>query len=112
VTFWRIACDSCSAAFGSRYSLRNLTEFLFHGAEFFEIFEDALCFFFVDYADGESDVNQNIFADFGFGRIGEVDFFADAAEIDLAAAEGDVFAVHDFDNAAWNGKTHFESLSG
>src|ERR1700757_2563260 len=78
VTFLRIAPASCSAAFWSRYSLRNFTEFLVHRAHFFQDLENALSFLLVDDADGKSDVNQNIFADFGLGRVREVDLFADA----------------------------------
>src|ERR1700758_1996637 len=59
VTFLRIAPASCSAAFWSRYSLRNFTEFLFHRAHFFQDLEDALSFLFVDDADGESHVHEN-----------------------------------------------------
>src|SRR6201993_959966 len=78
VTFLRIAPANCSADFWSRYSLRNFTEFLVHRAHFFQDLENALSFLFVDDADGKSDVNQNIFADFGLGRVREVDLFADA----------------------------------
>src|SRR5579864_421569 len=84
VTFWRIAAANCSAAFGSRYSLRNFTELLFHCAHLLEYLEDALCFVLVDHADGESDVDENVFSDFGFGSVRQTDIFADAAEVDLA----------------------------
>src|SRR5436305_1330643 len=60
VTFCRIAAASCSAAFGSRYSLTNFTEFLFYSTHLFQVFEDALRFLFVDHADRESDVDQRI----------------------------------------------------
>src|SRR5579864_781178 len=64
VIFLRMACANCSAAFWSRYSLRNFTEFLFQSAHLLEVLEDALCFGFVDDADGESDVDTNILPDF------------------------------------------------
>ena len=41
-----------------------------------------------------------------FGDVGEIDFLADAAEVDASAAEGDVAVVHDFDDPAWNCETH------
>src|SRR5579864_3076096 len=69
VTFLRIARASCSAAFWSRYSLRNFTEFLFHRAHFFQELEDALGFFIVDDTNGESNVHEKVFADFGFGSV-------------------------------------------
>src|SRR5215471_8080425 len=106
VTLWRIAAASCSAAFWSRYSLRNFTEFLFHCAHFFKHFEDALGFVLVNDADRESDVNQDVFADFRLGRVGKIHFFADAPEIDLADAESDVASIGDLDDAARNGETH------
>src|SRR5271157_3899136 len=106
VTRLRMAWASCSAAFWSRYSLRNFTEFLFQRAQFREILEDALRFGFVNDADGETHVDEDVFADFGFGSIGQVDFLADAAEVDFADAEGDVAAVGDFNYAAWNSETH------
>src|SRR5579864_8957804 len=112
VTFWRIAPANCSAAFGSRYSLRNFTEFLFHCAHLLEYLEDALGFVLVDDADGESDMDENVFPDFGFGSVREVDFFADAAEVDLADAEGDVASVADFDDTARNCETHNQTSSG
>jgi hypothetical protein len=40
------------------------------------------------------------------GNVGEIDFLADAAEVDAAAAEGDVVVVDDFDDSAWNCETH------
>src|SRR5579864_5044947 len=106
VTFLQIAPASCSAAFWSRYSLRNFTELLLHRAHFFQELEDALGFFLVDDTDGESHVDENIFADFGLGSVGEVDLFADAAEIHLADAKCDVAGVSDFDDSAWNSKAH------
>src|SRR5579872_2651953 len=109
VTFCRIAVASCSAAFWSRYSLTNFTEFLFQSAYLFEVLEDALGLVFVDHADGESNVNQNIFADFSLGSVGEIDFFANTAEVDLGAAKGNVAGVHDFYHLAWNCKTHERS---
>src|ERR1043166_977989 len=57
VTFWRIARASCSAAFASRYSLRNFTEVLFHCAQPVEVLEDAPGFVLIDDADGESHVD-------------------------------------------------------
>src|SRR5215469_9129880 len=51
VTFWRMACASFSAAFESRYSLRNFTDLLFQHSKFFKVFEDPLCFDFIDDAD-------------------------------------------------------------
>src|SRR5690348_2809475 len=59
VTFLRIAAASCSAAFGSRYSLRNFTKLLFHRAHLLEVFEDALGFVFVNHADSEADVDED-----------------------------------------------------
>jgi hypothetical protein len=106
VTFWRIAAASFSAAFGSRYSLRNFTELLFHRPHLLEVFENAFRFFLVNDADGESDVDQDVLADFGFGSVGEIDFFADAAEIDFADAEGDVACVDDFNDPARDCQTH------
>src|SRR5512140_1010934 len=106
VTFWRIATANCSAAFGSRYSLRNFTEFLFYCAHLLEYLEDALCFVLVDHTDGESDMDEDIFSDFRFGSVGQTDIFANAAEVDLANAEGDVASVDDFDHPSRNCKTH------
>src|SRR5215471_11895842 len=106
VTFWRIAAASCSAAFWSRYSLRNFTEFLLQRAHLFEQFEDALGLFFVDHADRESHVDQNIFSDLGLRSIGEVDFFADASEVDFADTKRNIYSVGNLNNAAWDGKTH------
>src|ERR1700756_607874 len=103
VTFWRIAPANCSAAFWSRYSLRNFTEFLFQSAHLLKVLEDALGFVLVDHADGEPDVDQDVLADFGFGSVRQVDVFADAAEVDLADAEGNVAAIDDFHQSAWNG---------
>src|SRR5579871_2807874 len=111
VTFWRMAAASCSAAFGSRYSLRNFTELLFQSAHLFQVLEDALGFVLVNDTDGEPDVNQNIFADFGLGHVGEVNVLADAAKVDFAQTEGEVPSVDDFDQPARNGKTH-ERTSG
>src|SRR5450631_25233 len=106
VTFFHICRDSCSAAFWSRYSLRNFTEFLLKSTEFFQILEDALRFVLVNHADGEADVNENIFSNFRFGNVGEADLFADAAEVDLTDSESDVASVHDFHQPAWNCETH------
>src|SRR6266576_4014093 len=106
VTFLRMAPASCSAAFWSRYSLRNFTEFLLHRAHFFQHLEYTLGFFLIDDADGKSHVDENILADFGLGSVCEVDLFADAAEIDFADAKCDVASVSDFDDAAWNSKAH------
>src|SRR5215472_5901960 len=106
VTFLRSADASCSAAFWSRYSLRNFTEFLFQSAHLLEVLEDALGFGFVDDADGESDVDENILPDFGFGSVREIDFFADAAEIDLGAPVSNIWGVKDFNYPARNGETH------
>src|SRR6476469_3017168 len=106
VTFLRIAAANCSAALGSRYSLRNFTELLFHRAHLLEVFEDAFGFVLVNHADGKSDVDQDVLADLRFGSVGEIDFLADAAEIDLADAEGDVACVDDFDDPAWDCQTH------
>src|SRR5579864_8199363 len=83
VTLSWIAWANCSAAFWLRYSLRNFTELLFQAAEFFEVLEDTVRFLFVDDADGEADVDENVFTDFGFRRVGEVNVFADTAEVDL-----------------------------
>ena len=105
VTFLRIAAASCSAAFGSRYSLTNFTEFLRDIAHLLQIFEDALGFFFVDHADGESDMDEHVFADLGFGCVCEADFFFDAAEIHLCAAEDGVVCADDFDYLAWDCET-------
>src|SRR5262252_7809735 len=101
-----MASANCSAAFGSRYSLRNFTKLLLHRAHFFQHFEDALRFFLIDDADGESDVDENVFTDFGLWRIGQIDFFASAAKINLANAERYVGGVGDFDDTARNSKTH------
>src|SRR5579871_322066 len=106
VTFRRIAWASCSAALGSRYSLRYFTELLLQPTNFLEVFEDALGFLFVDHADGEADVNKNIFSDLRFRSEGKIDFFADAAEVDLATAEGRIVGIQDFDETSWNGETH------
>src|SRR5579864_1773536 len=111
VTFLRIAPASCSAAFWSRYSLRKFTEFLLHRAHFFQDLEDALGFFLVDDTNGESHMDENVFADFGLGSVGEVDLFADAAEVHFPDAKGDVAGVSDFNDAAWNCKAH-EPTSG
>src|ERR1051326_6912822 len=112
VTFWRIAAASCSAAFASRYSLRNFTEFLFHCAQLFEVLEDAVRFVLVDDGDGESHVDENVLSDFGFRRVRQVDFFANAAEVDLADAECDVASVDDFDDTARNCQTHDQTSTG
>src|SRR5579859_8112529 len=112
VTFCRIAHASCSAAFGSRYSLRNFTELLFHCAHFFKNLEDALGFVLVNDADGKSDVDQNIFANLGLGSVREVDFLTDTAEVDFADAEGGISRAHDFYNTAWNRETHADLLGG
>src|SRR5579862_2360580 len=112
VTFWRIAPANCSAAFASRYSLRNFTEFLFHGAHLFKVLEDALGFVLVDDADGEPDVDQDILPDFGFGCVRQVDVFANAAEVNFADAEGNVASVDDFNQSAWNCEAHEFNLSG
>src|SRR5579859_746338 len=109
VTFFRISCESCSAAFGSRYSLRNFTELLLKSTEFFEVLEDALRFLFVDHADGEAHVDEHIFPNFGFGDVGQVDLLANAAEVDPAAAERNVAVVDDFNHPSWNRKTHVEA---
>src|SRR5438270_2982948 len=106
VTFCRIVAASFSAALGSRYSLRNFTKLLFHRAHLLEVFEDALGFVLVNHADSESNVDQDVLADFGFGSVGEVHFFADAAEINFADAEGDVTGTGNFDDAAWDCQTH------
>src|SRR6266576_845550 len=106
VTFLQIAPTSCSAAFWSRYSLMSFTEFLLHGAHFFQNPEAALGSILIDDTDGESHVDENILADFGLGSVCEVDLFADAAEIDFADAKCDVASVSDFDDAAWNSKAH------
>src|SRR5579862_8837609 len=106
VTFWRIAPANCSAAFWSRYSLRNFTEFLFQSAHLLKVLEDALGFVLVDDADGEPDVDQDVLPDFGFGSVRQVDVLTDAAEVDLADAEGDVAAIDDFNQAAWNCEAH------
>src|SRR5208337_3963699 len=82
------------------------TEFLFQCAEFPEIFENALRFGFVNDADSEADVDENVFTDLGLGSVGEIDFLADAAEIDFTDAEGDVSAVGNFNDSAWNRETH------
>src|SRR5579864_4657388 len=106
VTWRRMAWASCSAAFGSRYSLRNFTQFLFQHPQLFEVFEDLPRLDLVDDADGKSYVNEHIIPHSGLGRVREIDFFADAAEIDLGAAESDVAIVHDLEDPAWNCKTH------
>src|ERR1700688_4287077 len=107
-TFFQICCASCSAAFWSRYSLRNFTEFLLQSAHLRQVLEDALRLVLVDHADGKADVDQNIFSNFGFGGICQVDIFPDATEVDAAAAEGDIAVVHDLNHPAWNCETHFE----
>src|SRR5260370_36892819 len=94
VTFFQTACASCSAAFGSRYSLRNFTEFLLQSAHLFEVFEDALRFVLINDADGKANVDENILSDFGFGGVGKIDLLANAAEVDSAATEGNVAVVH------------------
>src|SRR5271165_2432713 len=109
VTFPRIACASCSAAFWSRYSLRNFTEFLFQASEFFEVLEDSFGLGLVDHTDGETDVDEDILADLGLRSVGQVDVFADAAEVDLGLAEGNVATVDNFDYATWNCETHKKS---
>src|SRR5579862_1586394 len=109
VTFFLICCDCCSSARGSRYSLRNFTEFLFHCAHLFEILKEALGLVLVDDADSESDVDQDVFSDFGFGDVSKIDIFPDAAEVDLPDAEGDVASVNDFYQTARNGQTHKET---
>src|SRR5579872_50088 len=106
VTFLRIAATSCSAAFGSRYSLTNFTELLFYVAHLLEVLEDALGFFLVDHTDGKSDVDQDIFANLRFGRISEVDVFADASKVYLSETKGDVAGINDFDDFSWNRETH------
>src|SRR5579862_9058270 len=106
VTFLWIAATSCSAAFGSRYSLTNFTELLFYVAHLPEVLEDALGFFLVDHTDGKSDVDQDIFANLGFRRISEVDVFADAAKVDLPQTKGDVAGINDFDDFSWDRETH------
>src|SRR5579863_6666576 len=110
VTFRRIAVASCSAAFGSRYSLTNFTEFLFQSAHLLEAFENALGLFLVDHADGESHVDENVFTHFGFGGIGKADFFADAAEIDFGRTEGNIVGIDDFDDLPGNRETHRPDL--
>src|ERR1043166_3174725 len=112
VTFWRIARASCSAAFGSRYSLRNFTEFLFHCAQLFEVLEHALGFVLVDDADRKTDVDEDVFPDFGFRSVRQVDLFADAAEVNFADAEGDVASVENCDDTARNCQTHDQTSSG
>src|SRR6266498_856991 len=106
VTFWRIAPANCAAAFWSRYSLRNFTKLLFHRPHLFQQFEDALRFSFVDDADGESYVDENVFADLSLWRVSEIDVFADAAEVNLTDAESDVAGIGDLNDAAWNGEAH------
>src|SRR5579872_188163 len=106
VTFLRIAVASCSAAFGSRYSLTNFTEFLFYISHLLEVFEHALGFFFVDHADGEADMDENIFADLSFWRVGEADFFANAAKIDFCRTEGNIASVDNFDDLTRDRETH------
>src|SRR5579872_5961030 len=58
VTFFRIADASCSAAFGSRYSLTNFTELLFYVAHLLQVFKYSHGFFFINHADREADVNE------------------------------------------------------
>src|SRR5215467_2097081 len=106
VTFCRIAAASRSAAFGSRYSLTNFTEFLFYIGHLLEVFEDALGFLFVDHADGKPDVDEYVFADLGLRCVRQADLFADAAKVYLGAAEGDIAGVDDFDDLAGNCETH------
>src|SRR5580704_10928508 len=98
VTFLRSAATSCSAAFGSRYSLTNFTELLFYVAHLPEVFEDALGFFLDDDADGEADVDQDILTDLRFGCVGEVDVFADAAKVHLPETKSYVAGINDFDD--------------
>ena len=47
VTFFQMACASCSEALWSRYSLRNFTEFLLQSAHLRQVLEDALRFLLV-----------------------------------------------------------------
>src|SRR5579863_2033386 len=112
VTFWRIAPANCSAAFWSRYSLRNFTEFLLQPAHLFQVLEDALGLVLVDHADSEPDVDQDVLPDFSFGCVRQIDVFADAAEIDFADAEGNVASIDDFYQSAWNCKAHRLNLNG
>src|SRR5579864_5145060 len=106
VTWRRMACASCSAAFWSRYSLRYFTEFLPQRPKLFEVFEDSLRLDLVDDADGESHVNKHIRPHFGLWGVRQIDLFANAAKVHLAAAESNVAIIHDFDNPPWNRKTH------
>ena len=51
-----------------------------------QVFQSQFCFFLIDDAEGKADVNNHIVADFGFGNVGETDFFDDAAKADAAGA--------------------------
>src|SRR4051794_32896118 len=96
VTFWRIAAASFSAAFGSRYSLRNFTEFLFHRAQLLQRSENGFGCCCVDRAEGKSAGDQHVLADFSLGRGPAIPFFARAAESDGPNAESDLASLDGF----------------
>jgi hypothetical protein len=70
-----------------------------------EILEDLLGLGFVNAAEGEADVDDDVIAELGFGDKSEADILEDAAEIYFTGAQQGVFAT-DAGDFTWNSQTH------
>jgi hypothetical protein len=70
-----------------------------------EIFEDLLGLGFINPAEGEADVDDDVIADLGFRDVSEANFLKDAAEVNFAGAHQGVFAA-DAGDFTWNSETH------
>ena len=60
---------------------------------------------FINAAEGEADVDDDVIAELGFGDVSEADFLEDAAEVNFAGAHQGVFAA-DAGDFARNCQTH------
>ena len=72
---------------------------------FAQILEDLLGLGFINPAEGEADVDDDVIAELGFGDVSEADFLEDAAEVNFAGAHQGVVAA-DAGDFARNCQTH------
>jgi hypothetical protein len=83
--------------------LRNA--FFSQGSDLLEVFEGSAGLLFVYPGDGEAHVDENEIAGLYFGGEGEVDCFADTAEVYAAGAKGGIFTENVYYSAGYS-KAH------
>jgi hypothetical protein len=73
-------------------------------AEFAESFVGAQGFIFIDLAEGEADMDEDVLTGLDFGNVFEAGFADDAAELDLTHAQA--VLIERIENFAGNSETH------